>query len=153
MNFSVKFMLPAAAACLLAVAPSVAGPTDSLRTRVTGYRALGAAFKATNDALRSDPVALANIRQSVTTIRKVSRAQYGWYPAGSGPHPGVKTAAKVEIWSNATAFRADQDAFARQADALFRAVNGGDVATIRAEARKLGGTCKACHDTFRQSED
>ncbi len=78
-----------------------------------------------------------------------SAAQYKWYPRGSGPQPGVKTAAKVEIWSRGAQFRAGQDRFAGQAAALQRAAAGGDPVAIRAEARKLGATCKACHDAFR----
>ena len=121
---------------------------DMVRARVAAYRELGAAFKAVNDGLRGAPQTVL-IQQSARTIRNVSRQQYGWFPAGSGAQAGVKTAAKAEIWARPAQFKAAQDNFAKQADAFQRAAATGDAAAIRAEARKLGATCKACHDVFR----
>lgn len=133
--------------------PLIAGPIDMVHMRTSGYHAMGAAFKATTDTLRSDTARIDTIRQSAVLIRKVSRAQYSWFPAGSGARPGVKTAAKAEIWSDPVGFRAKQDAFARQADVFLHAAAGKDVAAMRSEARKLGATCKGCHDSFRESDD
>ncbi len=141
------------AAIGVASVPLIAGPVDTMHVRKDGYHAMGAAFKAATDTLRGDTARIDTIRQSAVVIRKVSRAQYGWFPAGSGPRPGVKTAAKAEIWSKAADFRARQDAFARQADVFFHAAAGNDVAVMRSEARKLGATCKGCHDNFRESDD
>jgi cytochrome c556 len=76
-----------------------------------------------------------------------------WFPAGSGPQPGVKTAAKPEIWTRAADFRRAQDAFAAQAVAFQNVANGGNADAIRAAARSLGATCKGCHDQFRVPKD
>lgn len=133
--------------------PSVAGSDSVIGKRIVGYRAMGAALKGANDALRGGAASPAAIRQSAATIQRISREQYHWFPAGSGQRAGVKTAAKAEIWTNAASFRAAQDAFARQADAFQRTSQGGDVDLIRAQARRLGGTCKGCHDLFREARD
>jgi cytochrome c556 len=77
----------------------------------------------------------------------------GWFPAGSGPQPGVKTAAKPEIWTKPADFRRAQDAFIAQAAAFQNTANGGDVDAIRAGVRSLGATCKGCHDQFRVPKD
>lgn len=130
------------------VAPLLAAPADTVRIRVAGFRDLGAAFKAVNDGLRGD-IQIIEIRQQARMIANVARDQYNWFPAGTGPQPGIKTNAKPAIWAQAATFRAAQDAFARQAQAFQRTASGNDGAAIRAEARKLGATCKACHDTFR----
>ncbi len=149
-----RFRLTAATVLILAAAtPVLAGPGDQIRTRVAGYKDLGAAFKAANDALRSPQPQVVVIQQSAARIRNAARGQYAWFPAGSGARPGVKTAARPDIWTRARDFRAAQDVFARQADVFGRVAGSGDVAAIRLEARKLGAACKACHDTFRQSED
>lgn len=128
--------------------PVLAASANTVRSRIVGYRELGAAFKATNDGLRGD-VKTVLIQQSARQIRAAARQQYSWFPAGSGAKAGVKTAAKANIWSNPTQFKTAQDNFARQAEAFQKAANGGDAVTIRIEARKLGATCKACHDQFR----
>lgn len=142
----------AAALAALAVTPLLAAPADQVRTRVAAYKALGAAFKAVNDAARSGQVQTPRVRQAAARIGQAARQQYSLFPAGSGPRAGIKTDAKPAIWSRGREFRAAQDAFARQAAALQRAVTGGDAGAIRIEARKLGGTCKSCHDTFRAGD-
>lgn len=142
---------------LLAVAavatPLLAAPADTVRSRIASYRELGAAFKAVNDGLRGSEVQTVLIAQSARQIRNAARAQYTFFPAGTGAEAGVRTHAKPDIWAKPAQFRAAQDAFARAADSFSAAVNSGNVATIRAEARKLGGTCKGCHDTFRTPAD
>lgn len=148
MSRLVRRALFAALAGALAGVPLLAAPADTIRARIAGYKQLGAAFKAVNDGLRGEPD-LVKVRKAVGQIAGASAAQYKWYPRGSGPQPGIKTAAKVEIWSRGAQFRAGQDRFAGQAAALQRAAAGGDPVAIRAEARKLGATCKACHDAFR----
>ncbi|WP_395337347.1 cytochrome c [Novosphingobium sp. BL-8H] len=144
--------------CSLALAvfavasPLLAAPADVVRTRVSGFRELGAAFKAVNDGLRGD-VQTVLIAQSARQIRNAAHAQYDWFPAGSGPQSGAKTRAKPEIWLQAAKFKAAQDAFAKAADDFQRVSGGKDVAAIRAGAQKLGGTCKSCHDAFRGPEN
>lgn len=133
--------------------PLLANPAGDVRSRIAGYRDLGAAFKAVNDGLRGGNAQPAQIQQQARRIVAASQAQYRWFPAGSGAQAGVKTAAKPEIWAQAPRFRAAQDAFAAQAAQFQRAAAGGNVDAIRSEARKLGGTCKGCHDTFRTPED
>lgn len=129
-------------------APLLAAPADTVRTRIAGYKELGGAFKAVTDGLRGDANVPA-IQQAAQRINASARAQYAWFPRGTGPQRGIKTGAKPEIWSQPAQFRAAQDAFARQAATLQRVAAGGNVDAIRAEARKLGGTCKGCHDNFR----
>jgi cytochrome c556 len=129
--------------------PLVAAPSDPAGVRIQGFRQLGAAFKALNDGLRRPSPQLAAIQASARQIRNAANHQYGWFPAGSGPRPGVKTAAKPEIWAQGQRFRQAQAAFATQAAALERAVAGGNVPAIRSAARTLGATCKGCHDQFR----
>ncbi len=136
----------------LIAAPLLAAPADSVRGRIAGLRELGAAFKNANDALRgSDPQTIL-IQQSAREISNAARAQYQWFPAGTGPNPAWKTAAKPEIWAQAAQFRAAQDNFARAADGFQRAAMGGNSAAMRTSARTLGAACKACHDRFKARE-
>ncbi|MEO6717715.1 MAG: cytochrome c [Novosphingobium sp.] len=130
-------------------APLLAAAANQAPARVAGYRDLGAAFKAFNDALRSPSPQPAILQASVRKIRSAAAQQYGWFPSGSAPRPGLKTAAKPEIWSQPGRFRQSQDAFSAQAAALEPAVASGNLAVMRTAARSLGAACKGCHDQFR----
>jgi cytochrome c556 len=144
-----------AAPCLLlfGTVPLLAAPADQIRARIAGYRQLGAAFKAVNDGLRATNPSFAQLRASTRQVRSAAARQFSWFPAGSGPRPGAKTAAKSEIWGRGAQFRQLQNAFVARADALQRAVDGGDAAAARSAARSLGATCKSCHDQFRADAD
>lgn len=134
---------------LLAGPPLFAAVKDQVATRVAAYRELGAAFKNVNDGLRANTPQMTVLRISARQIRDISRQQYSLFPVGSGRGSGAKTAAKPEIWSNAAGFRAAQDVFARQANALVAATERNDVRGMRAAARTLGRSCANCHRTYR----
>jgi cytochrome c556 len=149
-----RFVLAAAATLAggaLLGAPALAGGADQVRARVAGFRALGAAYKSANDSLRRQDIA--KIRQASVQIGGAARNMQSWFPRGSGPQPGVKTAAKPEIWARPAEFRAAADAFARQAQAFQRVAAGNDMSAIRSASRALGGTCKGCHDQFKVETD
>lgn len=132
--------------------PGLAAAADTIRARIAGYRELGAAFKGANDGLRGDPQ-IVLLQQSARQISNAAKQQYGWFPVGSGAQAGVKTAAKPGIWASPAKFKAAQDAFARQAEQFKKATASGNAALMRAEIRKLGATCKDCHDQFRTKDD
>lgn len=117
--------------------------------RVHGFRELGAAFKNVNDELKSGTPQVMILQLSARQIRDASRAQAAWFPADSAPRPGIKTAAKLEIWSQPVPFKKAQDDFAKQAATFYQVAAAGDVAAMRKQAKPLGATCAACHRGFR----
>ncbi|MBU6269421.1 MAG: cytochrome c [Sphingomonadales bacterium] len=138
-----------ALAVLLCATSAAAAPVDAIKSRITSLRELGAAMKAVNDGLKSDEPQTILIQQSARQIRNAANQMPGWFPAGTGPEAGVKTAAKPDIWSQAPKFKAALAAFAGEA-ARFQAVAAtGDAAAMKVAARNLGMTCKSCHDSFR----
>jgi cytochrome c556 len=124
-----------------------------VKSRVASLRELGAAFKNVNDELKGGSPQIYIIQLSARQISSAARQQYGWFPAGSGPQPGVKTNAKREIWAQPAQFKAGQDAFAAQAAAFAKVAAGGDMNAIRAQAKQLGATCTACHHAYREDPD
>jgi cytochrome c556 len=146
-SFGVRLI---AAVSTAVMATSLAAtPADDVRLRVTGLRELGAAFKSATDGLRGGEVQTILVQQAARQIVSTSRQMPRWFPSGSGPQPGLKTAAKPEIWARPAQFRAAQDRFIAQASVFQRAGNNGNADAIRAEARNLGATRKGCHDAFR----
>ena len=149
MLLSLRTRRLAVLAFTIAATPLLAAPADQVRTRIAGLRELGAAFKAVNDGLRSNEPQTILIQQSARQIRNAANAMPGWFPAGSGPQPGIKTAAKPEIWAQPVPFRNAMNVFVAQAAVFQTATASGNINAIKAEARKLGGTCKGCHDSFK----
>ena len=146
-----KMMITVGLATLVA-APLFAAAQDVVNTRVDGLKHMGAAFKNVNDQLKSGTPQLSVLQLSARQISDAAKAQYGWFPAGSGPQPGVKTRAKPEIWTQPAQFKAAQDGLANQAAAFSKVVATGDTAAIAAQAKQLGGACGACHRQFRADE-
>jgi cytochrome c556 len=133
----------------LTTAPVIAAGPDPIAIRKDGLHTLGSAFKNVNDELKSGTPQPFILQLSAKQIRAAAAAQYGWFPAGSGPRDGVKTAAKPEIWAQPVQFKAAQDAFSAQAQAFFKLSTSGDLAKMQAGAKALGQTCATCHKTFR----
>ncbi|MEY2926952.1 MAG: hypothetical protein RL367_1429 [Pseudomonadota bacterium] len=138
-----------AALAALAAAPVIAAGPDPVAVRKDGLHTLGSAFKNINDELKSGTPNLFILQLSAKQVRAASQAQYGWFPAGSGPREGVKTAARPEIWAQPVQFKAAQDAFSAQAQAFFKLSTSGDLAKMQAGSKALGQTCAACHKAFR----
>lgn len=144
----------AASALLVAAGSAYAqlGPKEAIGARVNGYRETGAAFKTINDQLKNDTPAKIMLRLSAKRLVQTANEQYGWFPSGSGAEAGVKTKVKAAVWSDAAAFKAAQDRFKKEADLMAAAVNSGDAAAMKTQARSLGATCQACHSKFRESD-
>jgi cytochrome c556 len=66
-----------------------------------------------------------------------------------GSDKGAETDAKAEIWSNPDDFKAKIDDFIEQSRQLAEVSRGGDEAKMKDQFKKVGGTCKACHDKYR----
>ncbi|HEX2559103.1 cytochrome c [Phenylobacterium sp.] len=125
------------------------GVADVIKARQQGYKAQGAAFKAINDELKKDAPSVAVIQKSAKVLTDTGAMQYRWFPKGSGPQTGVKTAAKAEIWSDPAGFTAAQKAFQAEANKLGQAAAKGDLGAIRPQVGATGKTCAGCHNKYR----
>ncbi len=130
-----------------------ADPATAIAARKTGYGEIGAAFKTVNDELRKPKPLAIVLTRSTATIKKTAPRAANWFPAGSGPAPGVKTSAKAEIWTKKAEFDAIQARFLVNVDKLDKLAAAGDMKALQAQARVVGGDCKACHDKFRTPQD
>ncbi len=135
------------------VAPLLIGAADPVKARIDAYRELGASFKNVNDELRKPAPQAYLVQVAARQISQTAKAQYGFFPAGSGPRAGRKTYAKAKIWSQSAKFKTAQDQFATQATAFAKVAAGGDPAKMRAAAKALGQTCSGCHKAFRTEKE
>lgn len=147
LRFIAQIAFPAFA--LIVASSGIAANSKAEARRELGFKSLGRAYKQLNDTLRTGSPDKVVVAAALKDIGAARRDIYTWFPADSAPPPGVETSTKPEIWTKPAAFKSKLDGFALQADILMKVGATGDKAALATEARKLGTTCKACHDMFR----
>ncbi len=118
---------------------------DSLKVRKEGFEATKKSFGAIKKILEegSDLSGAAASAQSINAFAKQVPALF---PAGSDKG---ETKAKAAVWSNGADFGVKAQAFEAETAKLVQAVASGDKAAVQKQFGAVGGTCKACHDTYR----
>jgi cytochrome c556 len=144
--------LTAAGAALAQDAAPTTPGGKAVLARQAHYKELGKAFGGLGGELRKDAPDKALILANATTAATLAKDLPSWFPKGSGPEAGVKTAAKAEIWTDAAGFAAAAGKLADETAKLQQAATAGDLDAIKAQARATGGACKNCHDTYRAAE-
>ena len=119
--------------------------------RQAHYKELNGAFRAINDQLRIDAPDKAAIGANAAKMKALGADLPGWFPKGSGPEAGVKTAAKAEIWTDAEGFAAAATKLQGETAKLADVAAAGDMDAIKAQVRATGAACKNCHDKYRGS--
>src|SRR5439155_26585798 len=129
-------------------APATPGGKAVL-ARQAHYKELNKAFGGIGGELRKDAPDKALIAANATTAAGLAKDLPSWFPKGSGPEAGVKTAAKAEIWTDAAGFAVAVGKLQDETAKLQQAATAGDMDAIKAQVRATAGACKNCHDTYR----
>jgi cytochrome c556 len=117
--------------------------------RQAHYKELNGAFRAVNEQLKGEAPDKAAIAAGAGKVKALAADLPGWFPKGSGPEAGVKTAAKAEIWTDAEGFATAATKLQAETARLSDLAAAGDMDAIKAQARATGAACKACHDKYR----
>jgi len=143
----VAFGVGAAVAAGGALAQSAGA--EAVKARQANFKQLGGAFKAINDQLKTDKPDLAVIKASARKMKDLAAQEATWFPAGSGPEAGVKTAAKPDIWSDAAGFAAGVKRLQAETTRLADAANSGSLDAVKAQVATTAKACGGCHDKYR----
>ena len=134
------------AGCTLAWA---ATPAQTIAARQANFKGIGKAFKAIRDELaKTNPSQTVLHGNAITLAQNAARVK-GFFPRGTGPEAGVKTAALPVIWTRNADFQATANQLVASANALQAANNP---AAVKAAVGRLGGSCKSCHDVFKAKD-
>ena len=145
-------LLAALGAAALAQEPATTPGGKAVLARQAHYKDLNKAMGALNAELRKDAPDKAAVTADASAINALAQALPGWFPKGSGPEAGVKTAAKAEIWTDAAGFAVAAGKLADETAKLQQAATAGDLDAIKTQARATAGACKTCHDTYRAAD-
>ena len=72
-----------------------------------------------------------------------------WTAFGEGTDQGGNTKAKPEVWSDNAKFKDAADKMQAEVVKLSAAAKTGKLDDLKAAVSATGGTCKNCHDNFR----
>jgi len=143
-------LLAGAALAADPVLPAAATPAgQALMARQAHFREQSAGFKAIGDELKKDAPDKAAIAANATKIKGTAEALPSWFPKGSGPETGLKTAAKADIWTDAEGFDAAATVLQTETVKLEQVAMGGDLDAIKTQYRAVGAACGACHAKYR----
>jgi cytochrome c556 len=157
MNDIVRFVLKLALLCG-AVLPMTIAAQDAqlvIESRQANYREMGGAYKGIRDELKKKRPLMIMIRQHADQLETLTHSQLhsDWFPIGTGREAGIETEALDKIWQKRSAFDALILELNDSAKQLVEVVSSKEIKAIAKQHRKLGKTCKQCHNTYREEQD
>lgn len=133
--------------------PANASPaTKAAYARHANFEKMGGAFKGLNDELRKGAPDKAAVATHSRTLATLAGQLPTWFPRGSGIEARPMSEAKADIWRDAAGFTAAASALQAQATKLSQLAVAGDIDAVKAQVRPVGGSCKGCHDKYRQEK-
>lgn len=136
----------ASTAAIAAVAANNASAT--IAERKAGMKKIGGAFKLVMTQTKSGALDAQGVA-ATHELKTLSAQVDGWFPPKTGPDVDSATRAKQAVWTARADFSAKAKAFAAAASELQAAASSGGNAG--AAAMKVAGTCKACHEPYREA--
>jgi cytochrome c556 len=105
---------------------------------------------ASMGAILRGRVHMSNLQMHAQSMADIAKVVPDIFPAGSGKG---KTEALPAIWGKPDEFKAGLDKFVKAANEMAEAAGSGDMHAIGPAIKALGGSCKGCHDDFREEHD
>ena len=120
--------------------------TDHIKARQDAFKQVGEAMKTIGDVVKGDVAYDAEQFKAVVAQMQTAGAE-AFQHFGEDTQGGN---AKTDIWSNMAKFEEGRDKMAAAVAALNEAAQTGDLNAIKPKMGDLGGSCKACHDAFKE---
>jgi cytochrome c556 len=141
-----SFALAAACAAVsLPAAAQFAKPDDAIKYRQSALFVMGQHFSRVgamaNGRVPYDAAVAAANADIVAEMAKLP-----WAAFGAGTEGGKS---KPEVWKEAAKFKEHQDKMIAETGKLAVAAKAGNIDTLKAQFGATAGSCKACHDSFR----
>jgi len=141
----------ACAACIASAVGLAAAPAFSdeaiIKYRQDVYQSIGGHMGALVAIVKGQVPFTEDAQAHANGLNQLAQISGHVFPEGSDT--GAKTEALPVIWEKPEEFQKRVDAF-QIAAANLADVAGSDPAQLAKAVQELGGTCKACHDDFRE---
>ena len=144
-----RFLAIAALALTSTFALAQSKPEDMIRIREGGMGILSRNVSALNAMAKGDVPYNKEVAVQKAEFVNVLAAEIFASGFGAGSDKGWQTRAKPAVWAEADNFKTAQD---KLLGALKKVqASAGDQAALKTAMGDVGGTCKGCHDNFRDS--
>ena len=117
---------------------------DVIAERKANFKANAAAIKAINAALGGGD--FDTVITQATTIADWARVMPDYFPENSD---SGDTKARADIWMDFNGFKSRASDNEQAALTLISSAKTGDVSATFSALKALGGTCKSCHNNFK----
>ena len=118
---------------------------DPVAARKANFKMAADAMKAVKGVADAGGPTTAAVPEAEKLV-SVARSNSGHFPTGSGTGD---TKAKPDIWNNKADFDSKFKNFETASLKLVEVAQAGDAKALGAQFGQVGGTCKACHDAYR----
>jgi cytochrome c556 len=123
-------------------------PEDAIKFRRAAYSVIGWKFdQLVAMAKGVKPFDKDEFLRNASLIEQLSKAPIEGFTAGADKGD---TRAKPEIWTNMSDFKTKTETMQLETSKLITIAKAGNLADVKAQVGKVGASCKACHDEYRQ---
>jgi len=126
-----------------------AAPDDAVKYRQTIFETLGANITGVVMNLKGEVSFPDSVPIHARTLADTAPLVLPAMEQNTAGEGSAETEALDKIWDNWDDFAAKADDMQVAATRLAELAEGGDMQAIGAQVQELGGTCKACHDEYR----
>lgn len=128
---------------------ALAEPGDDIKYRKSVMKAIGGHMGAIAAIMQGKAGHAKHLRSHAIGLNAASKSVRDTFQAGSADG---ETRALAAVWDKPAEFKQVVSKFETAADGFLKAVDTGDQSKIGAAMKELGGSCKACHDDFREKK-
>lgn len=123
-------------------------PNTVIEARKEALKRAAGSMKAIGAFVKEGSGTAADVQKAVAVLVEVSGGMPQWFPEGTAKGVG-KSEALPAIWQNRADFDKKLAAFQAESKNFATIAAGGDKAAIGKQLGVVGGTCKACHDSYK----
>lgn len=129
-------------------AAAQAKPEDVIKYRQSVYKVMGWNFGPMAAMVKGDkPYDKDTFARNALIVSQLSPLAMEGFAAGSDK--GADTKAKAEIWTKSADFKEKMDKMVSETKKLATVASSGTFDEIKKQFGATGGTCKACHDDYK----
>ena len=123
-----------------------AGEVDHVKARQDAFKKVGESMENIGKVVNGEiPYDAEQFKELVADMQTAGGEAFQHF--GEGTQGGN---AKAEIWTDMAKFEAGRDQMVAAVTALNEAAQTNDLNNIKPKMGDLGGSCKACHDAFKE---
>lgn len=147
-KWSRMMLAVAVAGCAVPAIAQFQKPEDAIKYRQNAFFVMSQHFGRLGAMANGRTPFDAKVAQDNAAIVE-TMSKLPWAAFGPGTETGIPSKAKAEIWTEKSKFDQGADKMMTELAKLNTAAKTGNLDALKAAFGDAAGTCKACHDSYR----